>query len=84
MLQGLNFNEIVMHELGQIKNGILSIEEKLDLQNKQIENDKAAVDRRLKPLEEDHKRRYAIWGVLSGFWVGLLFIIEKVGVKWLS
>lgn len=76
-MEGLSFSEIVMHKLGKIEQGIEEISRKLEESHKSIDN-------RLKPIEVTHKRVGWLVGAAAGFGATIVFILEKIGSKWLS
>lgn len=69
--------ESIMHKLGQI-------ESKLDGLAKTLEDNHQSTDKRLKPLEDTNKRLGWLMGVGAGFGAVIVFVIEKIGAKWLN
>lgn len=69
--------EIIMYKLG-------NIESKLDDLTETIEKNQTSTNERLKPLEATHKRLGWLMGAGAGFGAVVMFVIEKIGSKWLS
>lgn len=69
--------ESIMHKLG-------NIEGKLDGLTQTIEDHHQQTDNRLKPLEATNKRLGWLMGAGAGFGAVVMFLIEKIGAKWLN
>ena len=77
LLEGLAFDHIVMHKLG-------NIESKLDSLHDKIEEHIDHTHTRFKPLEDSNKKLSWWIGLATGIGTILGLVIEKIGFKWLN
>lgn len=76
-MDGSTWDQAVMYKLGQI-------ESKIDGLTAKLEEHTTKTNERFKPVEKTTNRLGWLMGVAAGFGATVLFIIEKIGSKWLN
>ena len=76
-MEGLNFDHVVMHKLGNIESKLDSLSDKME---EHIETTKT----RFKPLEDQNKKLSWWIGIATGMGAIFGLVVEKIGLKWLN